>query len=195
MALKTKIPQPHSRQGDKTSEMLLAAFGSSWFAWLAIVSVVAVAVVSAFSRSSWAHWPIGGDLGDHEWEESHFSGASDCAGDHALLFCRAARLAAWQDFAVLVDETAQDVDLFVINGVNFVDGQVADFASSSAFERAISASFHPHTGILIGSVILFCATIVSTGIRSSARGVSSLLRSGFFAHKSILLFPSLSKAN
>ncbi len=103
-------------------ERLLAAFGGSWFAWLSIVSVVAVAVVSAFSRGSWAHWSVGRDLGDHEREEGHFSGAPDCAGDHALLLGRATGLAAWQDFAVLVDETAQNVDLFVINGVNFVDG-------------------------------------------------------------------------
>jgi len=56
-------------------------------------------------------------------QQGDLAGAFDSDGDHALLFGGRAAPAAGDDFASVVGEGAKQSDIFVINCLDFVDGQ------------------------------------------------------------------------
>jgi hypothetical protein len=53
----------------------------------------------------------------------------DCTGQLTLVFGAGTRYATWQDFATLADEFTQQVRIFVIDVLDFVHSEIADFAT------------------------------------------------------------------
>ena len=67
-----------------------------------------------------------------EGQQGDFAGAFDGDGDHALLFGGRAGAAAGDDFAPVVGEGAEQLNVFVVHMRDLVDGQRTDLAALEA---------------------------------------------------------------
>ena len=76
----------------------------------------------------------------HKGQQRDFAGAFDRDSDHPLLFGRGAGAAAWDDFAPIISEGAQKLDIFIVHRLDFVDGQRTDLAALEALVRWAAAA-------------------------------------------------------
>jgi hypothetical protein len=60
-------------------------------------------------------------------QQGDVAGAFDGAGQLALVSCAGAGLPAWSDLTFFGNETAQHVDLLIINTYIFIGAELADF--------------------------------------------------------------------
>jgi hypothetical protein len=132
---------------------------------LLISARTAIAIVGPLA--SWAVLSsILSHFGNDEWQESHLAGFADRAGDHPLLLGRIAGLPAGQNLAAIVEEASENIDLLIVDGVDLIDGQIADFPASLAL-KALTAFAHygvfVHTGSATGSTL---SSIVTLTLRS-----------------------------
>jgi hypothetical protein len=67
------------------------------------------------------------------------TGALDGVGKSSLMFCACASLAAWADLAFFGCETAQDIDLFIIDCQVFIGAELANLGTRKV--TAFSALF------------------------------------------------------
>jgi hypothetical protein len=94
----------------------------------AIISLATVATISIASATKVAS--LRTSLGNHERQKSHLASSSDRLGDHSLLLRGVAGLSARKNLATIVDEPAKDIDFLVVDGVDLVGSQIADFAAT-----------------------------------------------------------------
>ena len=142
---------PLSHQG----LLLVGSWSWSWRRSSLLRVARSISLASTAELSS-----IGTHLLNRERKKSHFSSSSNCFSNHSLLTSSISALSARNNLASIVEKTSEDVDFLIVDGIDLVSGQVADFASSLATKARTTLNrilVRSRDGQSIGPVVVLTA--------------------------------------